>query len=52
MKRVGVTVLQPSINKSRPSFSVDAQEGALLAVPHAFAGLKNVGDEAMPAPVD
>ncbi|WP_430414746.1 DNA polymerase III subunit alpha [Parasphingorhabdus sp.] len=52
MKRLGVTVLQPSINKSRPSFSVEEQEGALLAVRYALAGLKNVGEKAMQALVD
>lgn len=47
MKRLGVTVLPPSINKSRPSFAVEEQEGALLAVRYALAGLKNVGGKAM-----
>lgn len=47
MKRLGVTVLPPSINKSRPSFAVEEQEGALLAVRYALAGLKNVGEKAM-----
>ncbi len=47
MKRLGVAVLPPSINKSRPSFAVEEQEGALLAVRYALAGLKNVGEKAM-----
>ncbi|QJB68119.1 DNA polymerase III subunit alpha [Parasphingorhabdus halotolerans] len=49
MKRLGVTVLPPSINKSRPYFAVEEQEGALLAVRYALAGLKNVGEKAMQA---
>ncbi len=49
MKRLGVTILPPSINKSRPSFAVEEQEGALLAVRYALAGLKNVGEKAMQA---
>ncbi|ATW04977.1 DNA polymerase III subunit alpha [Sphingorhabdus sp. YGSMI21] len=47
MKRLGVTVLQPAINKSRPNFSVEEQPDALLAVRYALAGLKNVGEKAM-----
>lgn len=47
MKRLGITVLPPSINRSRPSFAVEEQEGALLAVRYALAGLKNVGEKAM-----
>ena len=47
MKRLGVTILPPSINKSRPSFAVEEQEDALLAVRYALAGLKNVGEKAM-----
>ncbi len=47
MKRLGVTALPPSINKSRPYFAVEEQEGALLAVRYALAGLKNVGEKAM-----
>tara|TARA_R110002126_G_scaffold10236_33_gene46125 strand:+ start:18396 stop:21899 length:3504 start_codon:yes stop_codon:yes gene_type:complete len=47
MKRLGVTVLGPAINKSRPNFSVEEQPGALLAVRYALAGLKNVGEKAM-----
>jgi DNA polymerase-3 subunit alpha len=52
MKRLGVTILPPSINKSRPSFAVEEQDGALLAVRYALAGLKNVGEKAMQALVD
>ena len=52
MKRLGVTILPPSINKSRPSFAVEEQEGALLAVRYALAGLKNVGEKAMQALVE
>ena len=47
MKRLGVTVLPPSVNRSRPSFGVEEQEGSLLAVRYALAGLKNVGEKAM-----
>ena len=47
MKRLGVTVLAPSINKSRPNFSVEEQANALLVVRYALAGLKNVGEKAM-----
>jgi len=47
MKRLGVTILGPAINKSRPNFSVEEQPGALLAVRYALAGLKNVGEKAM-----
>ena len=47
MKRLGVTVLQPAINRSRPNFSVEEQPDALLAVRYALAGLKNVGEKAM-----
>ncbi len=49
MKRLGYAVLPPSINRSRPSFSVEEQDGALLAVRYALAGLKNVGEKAMQA---
>ncbi len=49
MKRLGVTVLAPAINKSRPNFSVEEQDDALLAVRYALAGLKNVGEKAMQA---
>jgi DNA polymerase III subunit alpha len=52
MKRLGVTILPPSINKSRPSFAVEEQEGALLALRYALAGLKNVGEKAMQALVN
>ncbi len=52
MKRLGVTILPPSINKSRPSFAVEEHEGALLAVRYALAGLKNVGEKAMHALVE
>jgi len=52
MKRLGVIVLPPSINKSRPSFAVEEQEGALLAVRYALAGLKNVGEKAMQSLVE
>ncbi|WP_422343901.1 DNA polymerase III subunit alpha [Parasphingorhabdus sp.] len=52
MKRLGVKILPPSINKSRPSFAVEEQDGALLAVRYALAGLKNVGEKAMQALVD
>ena len=47
MKRLGVTVLGPAINKSRPNFSVEEQPESLLAVRYALAGLKNVGEKAM-----
>ncbi|MGB5724750.1 MAG: DNA polymerase III subunit alpha [Parasphingorhabdus sp.] len=52
MKRLGVTVLQPAINKSRPNFSVEEQPEALLGVRYALAGLKNVGEKAMQSLVD
>jgi len=52
MKRLGVTILPPDINKSRPEFYVEEQEGALLAVRYALAGLKNVGEKAMQSIVD
>ncbi|NCN85568.1 MAG: DNA polymerase III subunit alpha [Sphingomonadales bacterium] len=47
MKRLGVTVLAPAINKSRPNFSVEEQANAPLVVRYALAGLKNVGEKAM-----
>ena len=47
MKRLGVTVQAPAINKSRPNFSVEEQADALLVVRYALAGLKNVGEKAM-----
>ncbi|MEO9469095.1 DNA polymerase III subunit alpha [Parasphingorhabdus sp.] len=47
MKRLEVTILPPSINRSRPYFAVEEQEGSLLAVRYALAGLKNVGEKAM-----
>jgi len=51
MKRLGVSILPPAINKSRPNFSVEEQPEALLAVRYALAGLKNVGEKAMQAVV-
>ncbi|WP_417609114.1 DNA polymerase III subunit alpha [Parasphingorhabdus sp.] len=47
MKRLGVQVQGPTINKSRPNFSVEEQADALLVVRYALAGLKNVGEKAM-----
>ena len=52
MKRLGVPVLPPSINKSRPYFSVEEQADTTLAVRYALAGLKNVGEKAMQALVE
>ncbi|HEY9093153.1 DNA polymerase III subunit alpha [Parasphingorhabdus sp.] len=49
MKRLGVTILPPSINKSRPTFAVEEQENGSHAVRYALAGLKNVGEKAMQA---
>jgi DNA polymerase-3 subunit alpha len=49
MKRLGVTVLGPAINRSRPNFSVEEQADGGLAVRYALAGLKNVGEKAMQA---
>ncbi len=51
MKRLGYTVLQPAINKSRPNFSVEETGEGLFAVRYALAGLKNVGEKAMQAVV-
>ncbi len=49
MKRLGVAILPPSINKSRPRFAVEEQEDGSHAVRYALAGLKNVGEKAMQA---
>ena len=46
MKRLGVTILPPSVNNSRAAFSVE-EYGEGLGVRYALAGLKNVGEKAM-----
>ncbi|MET1026831.1 MAG: DNA polymerase III subunit alpha [Dongiaceae bacterium] len=47
LTRIGVKLLPPDINKSMPTFSVEAQADGNLAVRYALAAVKNVGIGAM-----
>ena len=41
--RIGIKLLPPDINKSEPTFAVEALSDGSLAVRYAFAAIKNVG---------
>ncbi|HVI87856.1 MAG TPA: DNA polymerase III subunit alpha [Dongiaceae bacterium] len=47
LTRIGVKLLPPDINKSMPTFAVEAQPDGNLAVRYALAAVKNVGMAAM-----
>lgn len=43
LNRLGIKLLQPDINKSRPTFAVEQQADGSLAVRYALGAVKNVG---------
>lgn len=47
LRRLGVPLLGPDINRSQPDFSVEQMTEGKLAVRYALAAVKNVGDQAM-----
>jgi DNA polymerase-3 subunit alpha len=47
LAKIGVPVLPPDVNRSKPEFSVEYQEDGKPAVRYALAAVKNVGIEAM-----
>lgn len=43
LNRIGIKLLQPDVNKSQPTFAVEAQPDGSLAVRYALGAVKNVG---------
>ncbi|WP_374651840.1 DNA polymerase III subunit alpha [Dongia sp.] len=43
LNRIGIKLLQPDVNKSEPTFVVEAQADGSLAVRYALGAVKNVG---------
>jgi DNA polymerase-3 subunit alpha len=43
LNRIGIKLLQPDVNKSEPTFSVEQQADGTLAVRYALGAVKNVG---------
>ncbi|CAA7623684.1 DNA polymerase III subunit alpha [Candidatus Terasakiella magnetica] len=52
LDRLGIKLLPPDINTSRPDFSVEVLPDGTFAVRYALAALKNVGEAAMKSLVD
>ncbi|OAN50833.1 DNA polymerase III subunit alpha [Paramagnetospirillum marisnigri] len=52
LDRLGIPLLPPDINRSRPDFSVELMPDGAQAVRYALAALKNVGEAAMKSLVE
>ncbi|MDX1711695.1 MAG: DNA polymerase III subunit alpha [Rhodovibrionaceae bacterium] len=49
LQRMGIPLLPPDINRSRPDFGVEESEDGTPAIRYALAAIKNVGGQAMQA---